>query len=113
MAIALVPIDGHGLAADQRRQGALGFGPEGLFAFRGVDAGEAHPMRALARIEDLDGIAVEDADDLADEGVGMGWRGDREGQDKEGREQTQERKGHDVPRRRHTGIARLCCDQNQ
>jgi hypothetical protein len=28
----------------------------------------------------------------------MGWRRDREGQDKESREQTQERKGHDVPR---------------
>ncbi|CRI66823.1 hypothetical protein THIOKS13150002 [Thiocapsa sp. KS1] len=55
-------------------------------------------MQVLADIEHLDGIAIQDSDDRAEEGVGMGWRGDREGQDKEGREQTQERKGHDVPR---------------
>jgi hypothetical protein len=75
VAIALVPIDGQGLAADQRGQGALGLGPEGLLALGGVDAGEAHSVRALARIENLDGIAVKDADDLAVEAVGMGLRG--------------------------------------
>ena len=88
VAVALVPVDGQGLAGDQLRESALGLGPEGLLALWGVNAGEAHALGAPIGIEHLDGVAVEDADDLTAEGIGMGWWEEREGQEKEGEEQT-------------------------
>jgi hypothetical protein len=44
-----------------------------LLALWGVNAGEAHALGAPIGIEHLDGITIEDADDLAAEGLGMGW----------------------------------------
>jgi hypothetical protein len=50
-------VDPHALAAYQLQQLLLGLGPEGLSALRGV-AGEAYPVHALLRVQDLQGVAV-------------------------------------------------------
>lgn len=115
VAIALVPSDADRFAPDACRELLLGFGAEGLFAFGGIDPGQADPMRVLICIKHLDGIAVENVDDLSEEGVGIGWREEREVQDKEGREQTQKRKRHDVPRTADMGTMkpRPVCDGNR
>ena len=73
VAIALVPFDIDGLAEGEAAQRLLRTGAEGLGLLRGVDAEQADGVARTGFIEDLDGIAVGNADDATGEQCGMAW----------------------------------------
>lgn len=75
--VALVAVDGDGLAPDQLGEPPAGPGAVGLTTLGGVDACKTDALWCGTRIKDLDGVAVDDADDapfeaqsLCDDGFG-------------------------------------------